>query len=332
MLRDLALLSLLTLPASCRAPEEGGLLAARAPDEGARQREDAEAVPRRVPDLRLELCVREDGTATPTWTEGIAVAIGREAAQACEGEQLPVTSEADAWLEVLEAALPRVAAQASELAAPFGIEPFDAVVAAGNRCSSDGFGWVPDHIGINLEAFHRSYGAPGEGAVERMRRIVAHEYVHLLTYACYPDHHEHRDTPWNRALWTMFFEGIGDYFSVSARWLPDERGDPSPVAAETLRRLEPILVERLEAFVDATPEVEEELRRGISMGRFDEKWGSLPVALWLHAEARARGEAETLAWMVRVGPDGVLPLALRHAAPEHRPRLRALAEHAREPR
>ena len=105
-------------------------------------------------------------------------------------------------------------------------------------------------------------------------------------------------------------------------------GGYSPVTAQTLQRLEPIFVERLEASVSASPEEEVELRRGISMGKFDEKWGSLPVALWLRSEAKVRGERETLEAMIRLGPDGVLPLALRYAAPELRRRLEVLAKTA----
>ena len=77
----------------------------------------------------------------------------------------------------------------------------------------------------------------------------------------------------------MFFEGIGDYVSVSRRWLPDQQSNYSPIAAGTLRKLEPILVERVELLMTANAALEKELRTGISMGKFDEKWGSLPVAL-----------------------------------------------------
>ncbi len=275
--------------------------------------------------FRLEPGVLEDGTASSTWTDGIAVAIGRDAAEALESERRPLTPGAAAWLAVLEEALPGVEEGAPRLASLFDLDAFDAIVVAGNRGSSDGFGWIPNHIGINVQAFDETYGHPDDAAVDRMTRLVLHEYIHLLTYAFYPDHMERRDTPLNRALWTMFHEGIGDYVSVSERWLPGEAGAYSPVTARTLRRLEPIFVERLEAFVDATPEEEAELREGISMGKFDEKWGSLPVALWLRSEASVRGERETLVEMIRLGPDGVLPLALRHASPELRPRLEALA-------
>ncbi len=277
------------------------------------------------PAFDVEVCVNPDGTATPTWSEGIAVAIGTERAKELEAERQPLTPEELAWLQVVRESLPGLAARAREMATWFDLEPFDATVAVGNRGSSDAFGWVPDHIGINLTAVRGTYGPVDDGSVDRITRILAHEYIHLLTYAFYPDHRDRRDTPLNRMLWTMFFEGIGDYISVSPRWYADEGGAYSPVTARTLRRLEPFFVERLEAAVDASPAEEPEIRRGISMGRFDEKWGSLPVALWLHSEARIRGERDALEEMIRAEREGVLPLALRHVSEELRPRLDAVA-------
>ncbi len=226
-----------------------------------------DAPPAERPEITLSLSVHDDGTASDEWTTGIATQVDREAAEALAREHRPLTPEAAAWLDTLRAAIPMVADRAVELAAWFESEPLDATVVAGNRGSSDGFGWVPSHIGINLQAFSDSYGPPTEGARDRMARIVAHEYVHLLTYAHYPNHLELRDTPLNRALWTAFFEGLGDYVSMSNRWLPDERGKYSPVAARTLQRLEPQFVERLEGLVSAAPEEEDALRRGISMGK-----------------------------------------------------------------
>lgn len=277
------------------------------------------------PLLRLERGVRADGTATDARTEGIAVAIGRERAEELARERRPFDDGDLAWWRVLEAARPAIEARAAGLVESLGVEPLGAVIVAGNRGSSDGFGWAPRSIGINLSAFRESYGAPDSDAADRMARIVAHEYLHLLTYAAWPRHRELRTTPFDRALWTLFFEGIGDFVSMSARWHPAPAGTPSPAAAEALARLEPELVARLEALAGATPEEEPGLREGISMGRFDRKWGSLPFALWLRAEAAQIGEAEALRRAFRLGPAGVLPLALRHASPALRPRLEALA-------
>jgi hypothetical protein len=47
--------------------------------------------------------------------------------------------------------------------------------------------------------------------------------------------------------------------------------------------------------------------------------------LWLRREAVLAGEQATLAWMIRTGPDGVLPLAMRHADPRFLPRLERIA-------
>lgn len=275
--------------------------------------------------LEVDLCVNPDGTATEAWAEGTGVAIGVERARAIGRVSRPLSPDADAWLQVVREAVPLVEAQSEELARPFGIAPFDAVVHVGNRASADAFGWVDDHIGINVEAFVDAYGPPADGSVDRMRRIIAHEYVHLLTYAVHPDHREHRDNPLHRALWTAFFEGLGDYVSMSRRWLPAENGTPSDVTARTLAVLEPIFVERLEALATATAAEEHALRRGICTGRFDRKWGSLTVALWLRAEARERDEVDVLRDAIRQHREGVLPLAMKHIRADLRDRVRALA-------
>ena len=270
------------------------------------------------------MAVREDGTATRVWTDGIAIAIGEDAANELASENVPLTQKAEAWLQVLREALPRIELRCRELARLFDVQAINAVIVAGNRGSSDGFGWVPNYIGINLQAFANAYGPPGENAADRMIRITAHEYLHLLSYAFYPDHHQLRSTPLDRGLWTIFFEGIGDYVSMSSRWLPDEDGSYSKIAAERLKELEPILVDRLEKLATASKEREEELRAGISMGSFEKKWGSLPFALWLRREVSLCGEADTLRAVFRLEREGVLLLALRHATPDLVPRIKEL--------
>jgi len=280
----------------------------------------------KTPKISLELSVRDDGTATQPWTSGIAVAIGEDAANDFAIDNLPLTSQAVAWLQVLRQVLPEIEMRGSQLSILFDVPPMDAIIVAGNRGSADGFGWVPNHIGINVQAFADTYGPPDEGAADRMVRIAAHEYLHLLSYAFYPNHRQLRKTPLDRALWTVFFEGIGDYVSVSSRWLPDDQGNYSSVAAETLKELEPIFVRQLEKLATTSDEHERELRTGIAMGKFDEKWGSLPFALWLHREAKQCGEMGTLRTMFRLERDGVLQLALRHTAPELDSRIKVLQE------
>ncbi len=277
-----------------------------------------------IPEILLKISVLEDGTAKSLWTAGIAISIGDSAANVSGREKLPLSQHASAWLEVLQEAIPLISVRASELATLFDVPAMDATIVAGNRASSDAFGWVPSHIGINVQSFADTYGPPTDGAAERMIRIVSHEYLHLLTYAFYPNHLEYRQTPLDRALWTMFFEGIGDYVSVSNRWLPDDQGNYSALTANTLVKLGPVFVDRLKKLAIADEQQEEELRFGISDGKFDEKWGSLPIALWLHSEVKRCGEAPTLRAALRLERDGALNLALRHASPEQRTRIGAI--------
>ena len=278
------------------------------------------------PSLTLESGVLDNGTASPAWTEGIAVAIGIDTAEEWRVRNLPMSAEAAAWFDVLQRAIPDISARGAELATLFDVSSINAVIVAGNRGSSDGFGWVPDHIGINVQAMADTYGPPDNGAMDRMTRIAAHEYLHLLTYAYYPEHLDHRRSPIDRALWTIFFEGIGDYVSASSRWLPDDDGNDSPQAAATLAELEPVFVDRLERLFDADETTEHELRVGIASGRFDRKWGSLPFALWLHREVRTAGEAATLRAVMREHKDGVLEFAERHIDPSLRDRIRNLRQ------
>jgi hypothetical protein len=91
--------------------------------------------------------------------------------------------------------------------------------------------------------------------------------------------------------------------------------------------LEPIFVNRLESLADANEMQEDELRAGISMGKFDKKWGSLPVALWLHSEVKRCGEQKTMQSVFRLERSSVLALAERHIQPELLPRVKALQEH-----
>jgi len=291
--------------------------------------QNVSSTPDYLPTLQLELSVREDGTATQQWASGIAIAIGEEAANEAIGQQIPMSPEAEAWFDAIEAAVPHAESRGADLADFLEIQAFDATVVVGNRASSDGFGWVPNHIGINVEAFAQTYGPPDDGAIDRATRIIAHEYLHLLTYDNYPHHRDLRTTPFDRALWTIFFEGIGDYVSVSSRWLPDKQGDYSVVTAAALERLEPVFVDRLERLADATEADEPALRDRIAMGKFDEKWGSLPFALWLHSEAAVTGEQETLRKVFNLERDGVLALAEKHIGPELRARVRTLRDRVR---
>ncbi len=133
------------------------------------------------------------------------------------------------------------------------------------------------------------------------------------------EHRVPRDTPLERALWTCFHEGLGNYRSLSEKWRTPE-GALTDHARAALARLEPIFVEKMAALTLASNAAQEEqLLAGIDRGRFDQKWGAVTVALWLADEAR--GDDRNLKAWVNAGPAGVLTLARRHLSPDRAPKL-----------
>lgn len=142
-----------------------------------------------------------------------------------------------------------------------------------------------------------------------MDRFFRHEFVHLLQKAWLPTHPWEMDTPLRTAVWEIWAEGLGNYYSLSARWRSGD-GRRSEVAARTLAVLEPRFVARLAALACARPAAAAALTRDLSWGKFERKWGALTAALWLEEEPKA--PAEALRRFVAAGPAGVWDLADRH--------------------
>lgn len=112
-------------------------------------------------------------------------------------------------------------------------------------------------------------------------------------------------TPADRALVEAWKEGLGNLHSLSARW----RATDSAAAREALAELGPRFVARMAALACATPEAAARLTSDLSRGRFERKWGALPVALWLATEPG--DPVATQRAFVAAGPAGVWDLAGR---------------------
>ncbi len=59
-----------------------------------------------------------------------------------------------------------------------------------------------------------------------------------------------------------------------------------------------------------------------------QKWGALPMAVWLAIEAK--GNDENLIKWVQKGPDTVIPLAIKYLSEENKIRLEEAVEEALE--
>ena len=270
----------------------------------------------------VQVAVDAQGELGPAWLAAIEDRVTKDALARIKQERRPLSPAELAWLERFRENLPRWAARAPALHVPFDgvVAPARVSLLFGNRGGDDGFTSGDHTIAVDLGAWVHAYGeATAPGNDERIQRILSHEYTHLLSRAWEKMHRVPRDTPLERALWTCFHEGLGNYRSLSEKWRTPG-GALTDHARAALARLEPIFVEKMAALTLASKAAQEEqLLAGIDRGRFDQKWGAVTVALWLADEAR--GDDRNLKPWVDAGPAGVLTLARRHLSPDRARRL-----------
>ena len=266
-----------------------------------------------VPEPQTKLVVRSgqesDNRPTQEWMRAISVFNNHESLRQISQTPTPISDEESRWAKMIERRATIWPNQIESLSAPF-VEiyaPGVVVIVLGNVGGNDAFVAEDRNIAFDLSRLQSLYG-PADTAsnVDRIDRFFAHEFTHLLHKEWRRVHRPIIQSPLERALWVCLVEGLGNYRSLSARWTQPD-GSLSPHAQETLLRLEPVLVERLSLLEKASDDQAGLLMKGLSMGPFDEKWGALPVALWLTQEVRADDNA--LKKWVDAGPWGVLELA-----------------------
>jgi hypothetical protein len=262
--------------------------------------------------LHLSAGTAADGTATAQWLAMLRKRLSRPAYEAVAGVRKPLTSGERGWADLIAARLASWELETPaliDLFAPVAAPPAVTIVV-GNRGGEDAFTHDPVTIGFDLAALAREYGGADRAEnADRMDRFFRHEYVHLLQKAWIAAHPVRGDTPLRRAMVEMWGEGLGNYFSLSERWRSGADG-ASAHATAALAALEPRLAARLSMLACATAEQEAALTADLSSGRFDRKWGALPVALWLERETRT--SPDVLRRFARAGPDGIVDFATRH--------------------
>lgn len=213
------------------------------------------------------------------------------------------TSDAQrAWAALIRSRTTRWEAEIPKLAKTYApvAPPDTATIVIGNGGGQDAFTHDAVMIGFDVARLHAEYGdaATAENAA-RIDRFFRHEYTHLLQKAWLREHPYDAGTPLRAALLGIWTEGLGNYHSLSEKW----QGG-SETAASARAELEPRFVARLAALGCASSG--DALMADLSTGRFDRKWGALPVALWLAADEKQIRE------LVLAGPDGIWTLADRN--------------------
>jgi hypothetical protein len=279
---------------------------------------------------RTKLIIRSgqdaDGRPTREWLRAISVFHRDQSLQEFSQSPAPLTTEQVLWAELIKQRALLWPDQVDHLLTPFrGVSPpASVVIILGNIGGSDAFIAENINIAFDLGRMQLLYGS-ADTAVnsDRVDRFFAHEFTHVLHKEWRRTYQPSIQTPLEQALWVCLTEGLGNYRSLSSSWT-DAQGDLSQHAKDVLTRLQPVLVERLSALENATDDEAPALMKGLSLGPFEEKWGALPVALWLTQEAK--GDDRKLQKWVDAGPWGIVSLATKYLPAELAARLPALPE------
>jgi hypothetical protein len=259
--------------------------------------------------IEVKLAMSNDSAATSAWIETIRHWHDEEELSAIRASKKKLSDEEALWADLIRRKVPTWQTMIDSLQIPFqAVTPPDTVaILLGNLGGEDAFAYSGTTICFGLNKLHSLYGSASTAANNgRIDRLFAHEFTHLLQKAWRKKHGLELESPFEFALWECLTEGLGNYRSLSDKWI-QEGGKLTPYAQEVLQRLQPIFVQRISALEHASKEEAEPLLKGLSMGPFDQKWGALTVALWLAQEAR--GDDHNLQKWVEAGPAGVLDLA-----------------------
>jgi hypothetical protein len=290
-------------------------------------------VPKCPPPVTLGLDA--DGRPTPVWLDAIRDRVDAAELASIARTPKPLSPEESAWRDLIAQGATSWCADIPRLDAPFRhvTPPAHPGILLGNQGGGDGFTHDPDDVAIDLHEMAIAYtGIPADQRHALIRRLLAHEYTHLLLHRWMDANGWSEGSvasdPFRQALRTLYNEGIANYRSIEdPRWIAAS-GDLTPHARETLAALQPIMMERLQHLATRpTPDQAGPLLRNISQGPLERKWGAIPIALWLAEETH--GDPARMATRVEANPDGILGLGVRYGEPQYRGAFSALLAQAR---
>ncbi|NUO84185.1 hypothetical protein HUU05_29280, partial [candidate division KSB1 bacterium] len=225
--------------------------------------------------LLVKLGITEGGAVTAEWQEAIRDRHTQEELSKIAASRTKLSDEEALWADLIKRKVPSWLAMIDSLRIPFeAITPPDTVaILLGNLGGEDAFVYAPSTICFDLSKLHLHYGSASTTANDnRIDRFFAHEFTHVLHKAWRKKRGLELESPFEYALWECLTEGLGNYRSLSDKWIMPG-GKLTPHAQEVLRRLQPLFVQRLAALQHATTTEAAPLLEGLSMGPFDQKWG-----------------------------------------------------------
>ena len=271
--------------------------------------------------LNIKYGFSKKGTITSEWLKAIRYLRNKQNLSVNDFDKRKPTNEESVWIDLIKSKILEWTCSIDSLEMPFKeITPPDEVtILLGNQGGEDAFISNDSTICFDLHKLYRIYGSASEKVNRRrINRFFAHEFTHILHRVWKKKNKIKLISPLDCALWECLTEGLGNYRSLSEKWLMNN-GELTKHAKEVLNHLQPIFVHRISLLKHADNEEAEKLMQGLSMGQFEKKWGALTVALWLSQEAK-RNEVELQKW-IDAGPHGILSLARKYLPEELRKKL-----------
>jgi hypothetical protein len=252
---------------------------------------------------------------TDLWLKALITRMSKSEIDSFALLERALTTEEKDWKKLFESRATTWNKYRDSLGVPFeGIVLSDTVkVMTGFLGVDDAFTYENRTICFDLTAFSKVYGKASLPENEnKADRIFCHEYSHLLHKAWAqknkPELKNFRDS----VLWECLYEGIGMYRSLTQKWMP-VNGTLPQIANETIKELYPQFVQNI-AMVEQnqflTEQQRKAIRKNLSRGSVNKKWGATSVALWFCLESN--GNDKRLIPWINKGPEAVLLLAEKY--------------------
>ncbi len=263
------------------------------------------------------------------WKDALKTRMTKKYIDSLSGIKKLFTGEEAGWLTLINSKAMRWNSFRDSLAIPFSnIVLNDTInILLGCGGADDGFTYQLRTVCFDLTALQTNYGnADLPENNERIDRLFAHEYTHLLHKAWAMKKNLSLRVFRDSILWECIYEGIGMYRSLNPRWLPVKDSLPTTTLS-ALKELYPVFTKRMTAiFTLSSPSDEEKqkLNANLSRGPVQKKWGALPVAIWLALEAK--GDHSNLIRWIEMGPACIMILALKYLDEKNSKKLKAALE------
>lgn len=250
-----------------------------------------------------------------SWRKALKTRMNPEDIEVMYSKRRVHTPEEKLWIKLIEDKAMVWNKFRDSIGLPFpGVKMEDTIyILPGYLGKDDGFTYGFNTVCLDVTALHSVYGsADNPENIERIDRLFAHEYTHLL-HKVWAKKNDLKLTSFkDDILWECIYEGIGMYRSLTSKWKP-QNGILPELTKNTLKELYPVFVDNLIKVLSDPHLPEEEKKKigaNLSRGSVPKKWGALPMAIWLALESG--GDDKRLASLINKGPEAVLILATKY--------------------